>query len=183
MGSSDAQERGATYRFIAPHSETLYIGDIKKIVDTTKGLTFFAKITDLSHDSNFADPKWDTRPFSEDFYGLGEDVFIAVDAVPLGFVDAGGNASTGPPPRGGGNTVFNITNAAAKLSGARVSGFVLRDGRPVSRAISAEGLRLEPGEHALPYRSRAWASPKREGRPSRFFVVGRMRALIGWPPP
>jgi len=79
-----------SYRFIAPHSETLYIGDIKKIVDTTKGLTFFAKITDLSHDSNFADPKWDTRPFSEQFYGLGEDVFITVDAVPLGFVDAGG---------------------------------------------------------------------------------------------
>jgi hypothetical protein len=79
-----------SYRFIAPHSDTLYIGDIKKIVDTTKGLTFFAKITDLSHDSNFADPKWDTRPFSEQFYGLGEDVFISVDAVPLGFVDAGG---------------------------------------------------------------------------------------------
>ncbi len=79
-----------SYRFIAPHSETLYIGDIKKIVDRTKGLTFFAKITDLSHDSNFADPKWDTRPFSEQFYGLGEDVFISVDAVPLGFVDAGG---------------------------------------------------------------------------------------------
>jgi len=79
-----------SYRFIAPHSETLYIGDIRKIVDKTKGLTFFAKITDLSHDSNFADPKWDTRPFSEQFYGLGEDVFITVDAVPLGFVDAGG---------------------------------------------------------------------------------------------
>jgi len=79
-----------SYRFIAPHSETLYIGDIRKIVDRTKGLTFFAKITDLSHDSNFADPKWDTRPFSETFYGLGEDVFISVDAVPLGFVDAGG---------------------------------------------------------------------------------------------
>jgi DNA helicase HerA-like ATPase len=79
-----------SYRFIAPHSETLYIGDIKKIVDKTKGLTFFAKITDLSHDSNFSDPRWDTRPFSEHFYGLGEDVFITVDAVPLGFVDAGG---------------------------------------------------------------------------------------------
>jgi DNA helicase HerA-like ATPase len=78
------------YRFIAPHSETLYIGDIKKIVDTTKGSTFFAKITDLSHDSNFADPKWDTRAYAEQFYGLGEDVFITVDAVPLGFVDREG---------------------------------------------------------------------------------------------
>jgi hypothetical protein len=79
-----------SYRFIAPHSETLYIGDIKKIVDKTKGLTFFAKITDLSHDSNFADPKWDTRPFSEQFYGLGEDVFITVEAVPLGYVEKTG---------------------------------------------------------------------------------------------
>jgi DNA helicase HerA-like ATPase len=79
-----------SYRFIAPHSETLYIGDIKKIVDTTKGATFFAKITDLSHDSNFADPKWDTRSYAEEFYGLGEDVFITVDAVPLGFVDTDG---------------------------------------------------------------------------------------------
>jgi DNA helicase HerA-like ATPase len=78
------------YRFIAPHSETLYIGDIKKIVDRTKGSTFFAKITDLSHDSNFADPKWDTRAYAEQFYGLGEDVFITVDAVPLGFVDRDG---------------------------------------------------------------------------------------------
>jgi DNA helicase HerA-like ATPase len=79
-----------SYRFIAPHSETLYIGDIKKIVDRTKGATFFAKITDLSHDANFADPKWDTRAYAEQFYGLGEDVFITVDAVPLGFVDSGG---------------------------------------------------------------------------------------------
>jgi hypothetical protein len=79
-----------SYRFIAPHDETLYIGDIKKIVDRTKGATFFAKVTDLSHDSNFADPKWDTRVYAEQFYGLGEDVFITVDAVPLGFVDRDG---------------------------------------------------------------------------------------------
>lgn len=79
-----------SYRFIAPHDETLFIGDIKKIVDKTKGATFFAKVTDLSHDSNFADPKWDTRVYAEQFYGLGEDVFITVDAVPLGFVDRDG---------------------------------------------------------------------------------------------
>jgi hypothetical protein len=79
-----------SYRFIAPHNETLYIGDIKKITDTTKQATFFAKVTDLSHDSNFADPKWDTRAYTEQFYGLGEDVFVTVDAVPLGFVDAEG---------------------------------------------------------------------------------------------
>ncbi|MCJ7742921.1 MAG: ATP-binding protein, partial [Methanoregula sp.] len=40
--------------------------------------------------SNFADERWDTRPFSEHFYGLGEDVFIGVEAVPLGFVDENG---------------------------------------------------------------------------------------------
>ena len=75
------------YRFIAPHDETLYIGDIRKITDDTKKATFFAKITDLSHDANFADPKWDTRVYAEQFYGLGEDVFITVEAVPLGYVD------------------------------------------------------------------------------------------------
>lgn len=75
------------YRFIAPHDTALYIGDIKKITDRTKKATFYAKITDLSHDSNFADPKWDTRVYAEQFYGLGEDVYITVDAVPLGFVD------------------------------------------------------------------------------------------------
>ncbi|MHB8163230.1 MAG: ATP-binding protein [Methanoregula sp.] len=79
-----------SYRFTVPHNETLYIGDIKKIVDTTKGATFFAKITDLSHDSNFADQKWDTRAYAEKFYGLGEDVFITVEAVPLGFIDTDG---------------------------------------------------------------------------------------------
>ncbi|MCU0628619.1 MAG: DUF87 domain-containing protein, partial [Methanoregulaceae archaeon] len=76
-----------SYRFIAPYDTTLYIGDIKKITDNTKGVTFFAKITDLSHDSNFADTRWDTRVYAEQFYGLGEDVFFTVDAVPLGFVD------------------------------------------------------------------------------------------------
>ena len=47
-------------------------------------------MSDLVHESNFADERWDTRPFSEHFYGLGEDVFIGVEAVPLGFVDENG---------------------------------------------------------------------------------------------
>lgn len=76
-----------SYRFIAPYDTTHYIGEIKKITDTTKGVTFFAKITDLAHDSNFADTRWDTRVYAEEFYGLGEDVFLSIDAIPLGFVD------------------------------------------------------------------------------------------------
>ncbi len=76
-----------SYRFIAPYDSALYIGEIKKINDTAKGVTFFAKITDLSHDSNFADSRWDTRVYAEKFYGLGEDVFLAVDAIPLGYVE------------------------------------------------------------------------------------------------
>jgi hypothetical protein len=76
-----------SYRYIAPYDSEPYIGDIKKITDDTKGVVFFAKVTDLSHDSNFADTRWDTRVYAEKFYGLGEDVFITVDAVPLGFVD------------------------------------------------------------------------------------------------
>lgn len=78
------------YRFIVPHDADLFVGDIVKIEDSTKKYTFFAKIVDLFHESNFADKNWDTRPFSEHFYGLGEDVFIGVEAVPLGFIDTTG---------------------------------------------------------------------------------------------
>jgi hypothetical protein len=79
-----------SYRFIIPHAAKLFVGDILKITDTVKGYSFYAKVSDLVHESNFADEKWDTRPFSEHFYGLGEDVFLGVEAVPLGFVDEKG---------------------------------------------------------------------------------------------
>jgi DNA helicase HerA-like ATPase len=79
-----------SYRFIIPHSAKLFVGDILKITDTVKGYSFYAKVTDLVHESNFADENWDTRPFAEQFYGLGEDVFLGVEAVPLGFVDENG---------------------------------------------------------------------------------------------
>ena len=79
-----------SYRFIIPHTEILFVGDILKITDTAKGYSFYAKVSDLVHESNFADENWDTRPFSEHFYDLGEDVFIEVEAVPLGFVDENG---------------------------------------------------------------------------------------------
>jgi len=75
------------YRFIIPHTGSLFVGDILKITDREKGYAFYAKVTDLVHESNFADEKWDTRPFAEEFYDLGEDVFLGVEAVPLGFVD------------------------------------------------------------------------------------------------
>jgi hypothetical protein len=78
------------YRFSVPHNETLYIGDILKITDEVKGLTFFAKVNDLFHESNFSDSKWDTRPHTEHFYGLGEDVYLIADASPLGYVDGDG---------------------------------------------------------------------------------------------
>jgi hypothetical protein len=79
-----------SYRFIIPHAAKLFVGDILKIADTAKGYSFYAKVVDLVHESNFADEKWDTRPFAEHFYGLGEDVFLGVEAVPLGFVDTNG---------------------------------------------------------------------------------------------
>jgi len=78
------------YRFIVPHDANLFVGDIVKIDDKNKKYTFYAKVIDLFHESNFADKNWDTRPFSEQFYGLGEDVFIGVEAVPLGFIDETG---------------------------------------------------------------------------------------------
>jgi Predicted ATPase len=78
------------YRFIVPHDAQLFVGDILKIVDPAKGYTFFAKVTDLFHESNFADNRWDTRPYSDHFYGLGEDVFLEVEAIPLGYLDGTG---------------------------------------------------------------------------------------------
>jgi hypothetical protein len=78
------------YRFIVPHDARLFVGDILKIEDTRKGYTFFAKVTDLFHGHNFADNRWDTRPYSDHFYSLGEDVFVEVEAVPLGYVDENG---------------------------------------------------------------------------------------------
>ena len=59
------------YRFIVPHDEMLFVGEILKIADRQKGYSFFAKVTDMVHESNFADERWDTRPFSEQFYRLG----------------------------------------------------------------------------------------------------------------
>lgn len=78
------------YRFVVPHDAQLFVGDIVKLVDETKRYTFFAKVCDLSHAHNFSDSRWDTRPYSDRFYSIGEDVFIAVDAVPLGFLDEEG---------------------------------------------------------------------------------------------
>ncbi len=79
-----------SYRFIVPHDAVVYVGDIKKIRDTIKHYTFFAKVCDLVHASNFSDERWDTRPYGEEFYGLSEDVFLEVEAVPLGFIDEAG---------------------------------------------------------------------------------------------
>lgn len=80
-----------SYRFAVPHDDVVYVGDILKIADTKKEITFFAKVSDLLHESNFADAKWDTRPHGEHFYGLGEDVYLIAEASPLGYVDANGS--------------------------------------------------------------------------------------------
>ncbi len=83
-------DRVLSYRFAVPHDEELYLGDVLKITDDVKGLTFFAKVSDLLHDCNFSDSNWDTRPHTEHFYGIGEDVFILVEAMPLGYVTEDG---------------------------------------------------------------------------------------------
>jgi DNA helicase HerA-like ATPase len=79
-----------SYRFAIPYDETLYVGNILKIEDRVKGMTFFARVTDLRHESNFEDVKWDMRAHTERFYGLSEDVYLVVEALPLGFVDEKG---------------------------------------------------------------------------------------------
>jgi DNA helicase HerA-like ATPase len=81
----------SSYRFTVPHDEIIYVGDILKIQDAAKDLIFFAKINDLIHDSNFSDSKWDTRPYTENFYGLGEDVYLLAEATPLGYTDSKGH--------------------------------------------------------------------------------------------
>ncbi|MDK2974194.1 MAG: hypothetical protein PWP08_565 [Methanofollis sp.] len=78
-----------SYRFIVPHDALLCVGDLLKIQDEVKKLTFFGKVTEIRHDCNFADPKWDTRPYTNRFYDIGEDVFLGVEAVPLGYLDGG----------------------------------------------------------------------------------------------
>jgi DNA helicase HerA-like ATPase len=79
-----------SYRFGIPFGETLYVGNILKIEDRTKGMTFFARVTDLRHESNFEDKNWDMRAHSEHFYGLSDDVYLMVEALPLGYVDGTG---------------------------------------------------------------------------------------------
>lgn len=75
------------YRFTVPHDENIFVGDILKITDDKKGLVFFARINDLFHDSNFADSKWDTRPHTNHFFNLDEDVYITAEASPLGYIE------------------------------------------------------------------------------------------------
>jgi hypothetical protein len=79
-----------SYRFPVPHDEEIYVGDILKIVDEKKQLTFFARINDLVHDSNFSDAKWDTRPHTNQFFVMGEDVYLLAEASPLGCIDSYG---------------------------------------------------------------------------------------------
>ena len=83
-------DRVLSYRFAVPHDAELYLGDVVKITDSVKGLTFFAKVSDLLHDCNFSDPNWDTRPHTEHFYDIGEDVFILAEAMPLGYLGEDG---------------------------------------------------------------------------------------------
>jgi hypothetical protein len=79
-----------TYRFIVPHDQEIYVGEVVTVKDPVKELRFYAKVTDLTHESNFADPSWDTRPYTTQFYGLDEDVYLGVEAVPLGIVGKDG---------------------------------------------------------------------------------------------
>jgi DNA helicase HerA-like ATPase len=79
-----------SFRFAVPYDEPIFVGEILKISDSAKDLTFFCRISDLFHDSNFADRKWDTRPHTERFYDIGEDVYLIAEASPLGYVGGDG---------------------------------------------------------------------------------------------
>ncbi|HZD43798.1 MAG TPA: ATP-binding protein, partial [Methanomicrobiales archaeon] len=78
------------YRFTIPYDDQIFVGEVLKVTDTVKDLTFFAKVTEILHGSNFADTKWDARPHADHFYHLSEDVYLTVEAVPLGCIDSCG---------------------------------------------------------------------------------------------
>lgn len=82
-----------SYRFTVPHDEEIFVGDILKITDNKKDLIFFAKVNDLFHDSNFGDSKWDTRPHTNHFYNIGEDVYVTAEATPLGCIEKNPSAN------------------------------------------------------------------------------------------
>ncbi|MCP1662542.1 MAG: ATP-binding protein [Methanocalculus sp. MSAO_Arc1] len=81
----------ASYRCAVPYTSEIFLGDLLAIIDEEKQFTFYAKVTGIQHSSNFADANWDTRPHTTHFYNLGEDVFLMLEATPLGYLDAAGN--------------------------------------------------------------------------------------------
>lgn len=79
-----------SFRFAVPYDEPIFVGEILKVLDREKHLTFFCRISDLFHDANFSDRKWDTRPHTDKFYEIGEDVYLVAEASPLGYVGEDG---------------------------------------------------------------------------------------------
>ncbi len=81
----------STYRCAIPYTSEIFLGDLLAIHDSQKLFTFYAKVTGMQHASNFSDANWDTRPHTSHFYNLGEDVFLLLEATPLGYLDQNGN--------------------------------------------------------------------------------------------
>jgi len=79
-----------SYRCAVPYTSEIFLGDLLVVRDRRKGFVFYAKVTGIQHASNFADSNWDTRPHTGHFYNLGEDVFLLLEATPLGYLDEGG---------------------------------------------------------------------------------------------
>lgn len=80
----------SSYRCAVPYTSEIFLGDLLVIHDQTKQFTFYAKVTGIQHASNFADASWDTRPHTAHFYNLGEDVFLLIEATPLGYLNWNG---------------------------------------------------------------------------------------------
>jgi DNA helicase HerA-like ATPase len=83
-------ETVSSYRCAVPYTSEIFLGDLLAVYDTKKQFTFYAKVTGIQHASNFADSNWDTRPHTSHFYNLGEDVFLLLEATPLGYLDEKG---------------------------------------------------------------------------------------------
>ncbi|NLX48668.1 MAG: ATP-binding protein [Methanospirillum sp.] len=64
------------YRIVVPSSAILFVGDILKLVDHDKDFTFFAKVTDITHDTAQGEP--------------AAGPTLAVNLHPLGLIDHDG---------------------------------------------------------------------------------------------
>jgi len=79
-----------SYRFIVPYNDSVFVGDIFKIMDNNQNYTFFAKVTGIKHGSSFLNLEKDREISGIPTFSAKES-WQSVEAYPLGFFDSSGN--------------------------------------------------------------------------------------------